>query len=362
MGSKKPIIPGSKEYLEALAKSQGEIKNDDSSWYKRNIVSPTTTWLNTRPGGPVISILKVASSFVPGVGEALDVAEGNPELALIGSVPVFGDAAQATGKVINELASAVSKNKIVKVLPEGKSLTSNIDVLKKKIKTASKKLKEQYDWSSARYGKLEDDGVGNRVRHFKNRGKEESIYPNTKDIDVPDYMLDTKSSHYGTFESIYPEPYFEKLPNGGYTSNTGRFILSDFLKTGGQIKPNFIQRLEDPNRKSIPDWMSFKRNPLFNNRGEFTNNYVDDLINSQYPPISTHKMSYEYTPDDSGRAIVYPDVQEINGKLVDFTRPPYHSWAAYDSALDRGDYLTMKDLEEARKWVETYKDRYKNLK
>jgi hypothetical protein len=30
--------------------------------------------------------------------------------------------------------------------------------------------------------------------------------------------------------------------------------------------------------------------------------------------------------------------------------------------LDRGDYLTMKDLEEARKWVETYKDRYKNLK
>ena len=60
-------------------------------------------------------------------------------------MPVFGDAAQATGKVINELASAVGKNKIVKVLPEGKSLASNIDVLKKKIKTASKKLKEQYD-------------------------------------------------------------------------------------------------------------------------------------------------------------------------------------------------------------------------
>lgn len=94
---------------------------------------------------------------------------------------------------------------------------------------------------------------------------------------------------------------------------------------GGQIKPNFLQRLEDPNRKSIPDWMSFKRNPLFNNRGEFTNNYVNDLINSQYPSISTHKMSYEYTPDDTGRAIVFPEVQEVNGKLVDFTRPPYHS-------------------------------------
>jgi hypothetical protein len=30
--------------------------------------------------------------------------------------------------------------------------------------------------------------------------------------------------------------------------------------------------------------------------------------------------------------------------------------------LDRGDYLIMKNLEEARKWVEGYKDRYKNLK
>lgn len=73
-------------------------------------------------------------------------------------------------------------------------------------------------------------------------------------------------------------------------------------------------------------------------------------------------MGYEYTPDDTGKAIVFPAVQEISGRLVDFTRPPYHSWAGYDSALDRGDYLIMKDLEEARKWVEGYKDKYKNLK
>ena len=212
---------------------------------------------NTALNGTIQNADKV---IFPGVGEALDVAEGNPELALIGSVPVFGDAAQATGKVINELASAVGKNKIVKVLPEGKSLASNIDVLKKKIKTASKKLKEQYDWSSARYGKLEDDGVGNRVRHFKNRGKEESIYPNTKDIDVPDYMLDTKSSRYGTFESIYPEPYFEKLPDGGYTSNTGRFILSDFLKTGGQIKPNLMTKDLEEARKWVEGYKNRYKN------------------------------------------------------------------------------------------------------
>ena len=101
---------------------------------------------------------------------------------------------------------------------------------------------------------------------------------------------------------------------------------------GGPIKPNFIQRLEDPNRKSILDWAS---------KPTWRNNYTYD--------ISTHKMGYEHAPDDSGRAIVYPEVQEINGKLVDFTRPPYHGWAGYDSALDGGDHLMMKDLEEARK-------------
>lgn len=109
-----------------------------------------------------------------------------------------------------------------------------------------------------------------------------------------------------------------------YNVGTQRFPTKRH-DNGGQIKPNFIKRLEDPNRKSIPDWMSFKRNPLFNNRGEFTNNYVDDLINAQHPSISTHKMGYEYAPDDTGRAIVFPEVQEVNGKLVDFTRPPYHS-------------------------------------
>ncbi len=129
-----------------------------------------------------------------------------------------------------------------------------------------------------------------------------------------------------------------------YNVGTQRFLTKRH-DNGGQIKPNFIKRLEDPNRKSILDWAS---------RPTYRNRYTYD--------ISTHKMGYEYTPDDSGRAIVYPEVQEINGKLVDFTRPPYHSWAGYDSALDRGDYLIMKDLEEARKWVETYKDKYKNLK
>ena len=121
-----------------------------------------------------------------------------------------------------------------------------------------------------------------------------------------------------------------------------RYGSPEKKQQGGPIKPNFIKRLEDPNRKSILDWAS---------KPTWRNNYTYD--------ISTHKMGYEYSPDDTGRAIAYPEVQEINGKLVDFTRPPYHSWAGYASALDRGDYLKMEDLEEAHKWVKGYKDRYK---
>lgn len=151
------------------------------------------------------------------------------------------------------------------------------------------------------------------------------------------------------WHELYPKfldgPLDVSPRNFGFDEN-GVLWGIDLWRKGGTIqKPNFIKRLEDPNRKSILDWES---------KPTWRNNYTYD--------ISTHKMGYEYAPGDSGRAIVYPEVQEINGKLVDFTRPPFHSWAGYDSALDRGDYLMMKDLEEARKWVEGYKEKYKNLK
>lgn len=86
----------------------GELKQDDSSWYKKYIVDPAVTWLNTRPGGPLVSLLKVASSFVPGVGEALDLAEGRPGWAAVGSLPLVGDAAQALSKTGREAKRAAN--------------------------------------------------------------------------------------------------------------------------------------------------------------------------------------------------------------------------------------------------------------
>lgn len=121
-------------------------------------------------------------------------------------------------------------------------------------------------------------------------------------------------------------------------------------------KPNFIKRLEDPNRKSIPDWShSGKINYL-------SPNWVNQFYDRFYPKVATHKMSAEYYHDNSGRAIAYPDVQEINGRLVDFTRPPYAPWAGYDSAIQNKDYLMFDNLQDAIRWTETYKDKYKNFK
>lgn len=44
-------------------------------------------------------------------------------------------------------------------------------------------------------------------------------------------------------------------------------------------------------------------------------------------------------------------MQNIDGKLTDFTRPPYNKWAGLDSAIERGD--TLKTTPELAKWFTT---------
>jgi len=99
---------------------------------------------------------------------------------------------------------------------------------------------------------------------------------------------------------------------------------------------DFIQRLKDPNRKSIPNWKNQKQ-------------------------IATHKMSW--ATDDSGKAIIYPDVQNINGKLYDFTNPKYKhkKFDSYDSAVQRGDTIQTTPAI-ANKFTSTYKNYYPRFK
>lgn len=131
--------------------------------------------------------------------------------------------------------------------------------------------------------------------------------------------LDDIISHYNTFQA------------GGYIEKEDP-VLKD-----RRPKANFYQRLLDPNRQTIPDWQ---------HKGN----------------IATHKMSYA-TNEDNTKAVVYPEVQEINGKLYDFTDPKNKAdkWDALNRAIETGDTIQMTPTQ-AEWWTTHYKDYYPSLK
>lgn len=97
--------------------------------------------------------------------------------------------------------------------------------------------------------------------------------------------------------------------------------------------PEFWGRLTQLNKESIPDW-------------EDQRSYA------------THKLSWGTSED---KAIVYPEVQKINGKLVDFSRPPYHQFAGMDNALETGNYVEAPSEDVADNFTRTYKQNYKGF-
>lgn len=102
-----------------------------------------------------------------------------------------------------------------------------------------------------------------------------------------------------------------------------------------QSKANFVKRLLDPNRKSIQNWV----NPL---------------------SISTHKLGWA-TEDTKQGAFVYPEVQEIDGELIDFTHPSHRRSEGINSAIERRDTVRMTP-EQAEWFTENYKQYYPSFK
>lgn len=120
----------------------------------------------------------------------------------------------------------------------------------------------------------------------------------------------------------------------------GKSIVDEVNKSDA----NFVQRLKSPTRQTIPNWEDQYR------------------VLPWEKSVSTHKLSV--WDNANGGGIIVPDVQEVNGKLIDFTRPPYNNRAAVENALKTGDYV---DLPKYVKWGDTDKDGYgqiniKNIK
>lgn len=118
-----------------------------------------------------------------------------------------------------------------------------------------------------------------------------------------------------------------KHQEGGMLDNIVNWINSHNV--------NFVNRLKDPNRGSIKDWEDSNR-------------------------ISTHKMSVG--TDKNGNVYIYPNVQEIDGKLIDFTRPPYNKWAGMVSAEEKGDTVHVGDIGKGLLFTREYKNYYPNFR
>ena len=92
---------------------------------------------------------------------------------------------------------------------------------------------------------------------------------------------------------------------------------------------NFAKRLKDPNRKKLKladgEWGNFK---------------------------------LAWSEDETG-VIVYPEIQEIDGKLVDLSSDREKAW---ESAVKRGDYVYFPSKEAADWFTKNYKKYYKGFK
>lgn len=78
----------------------------------------------------------------------------------------------------------------------------------------------------------------------------------------------------------------------------GKSIVDEVNKSDA----NFVQRLKSPTRQTIPNWEDQYR------------------VLPWEKSVSTHKLSV--WDNANGGGTIVPDVQEVNGKLIDFTRPP----------------------------------------
>lgn len=125
---------------------------------------------------------------------------------------------------------------------------------------------------------------------------------------------------------------FDSIPT--YEDGKGKTVVDEVNKSDA----NFVQRLKSPTRQTIPNWADQYR------------------VLPWEKSVSTHKLSV--WDNANGGGTIVPDVQEVNGKLIDFTRPPYNNRAALENALKTGDYVDLPKFEDALWYTENYKRYY----
>ena len=127
-----------------------------------------------------------------------------------------------------------------------------------------------------------------------------------------------------------------KFQSGGKTEEKKEKVykgrsIEELKAYADSVNPRFIQRANDTN---IP-YITWTEN------GKTLN--------------GTHLLAAEYGPEgENGPVYVYPQIQEIDGKLVKLP----DKWVALDAALRNGNVVPFDNLEEAIYFTEHYKDIY----
>ena len=118
-----------------------------------------------------------------------------------------------------------------------------------------------------------------------------------------------------------------KYKNGGNKLSNIQYIIN---KINNSDK-DFAKRLKQNNRQYIKDW-------------EFPNS------------IATHKLSVG--TDENGNNYIYPEVQNINGELHDFTDPKHkhNKWDSQISAEERGDTIRINTIQDGIDFTTNYKN------
>lgn len=148
--------------------------------------------------------------------------------------------------------------------------------------------------------------------------------------DIPSEFINKDLLNKVQLDSVLSE-----FKNGG-SIETKEYIPEDIDKlikfVNSHKKVNFVQRLRDSFRDTIPDW-------------EIEGN------------VATHKMAYA---EDRGKIKVFPLVQEIDGELYDFTDPKYNhgKWDALENAEKNGDIIVFDNEDDAKWFTERYKEYY----
>ena len=173
-----------------------------------------------------------------------------------------------------------------------------------------------------------------------NELKEESIVSTIIEIEPTESVEEFKEG--GKLSTIIEEielnNLVEEFKEGGSIKEENTEYepenVSDIIKfVNNHKKVNFVQRLKDSFRETIPDWEGNK--------------------------VATHKLRVEL---DRGKVKLFPMVQEINDKLYDFTDPKNNHenpvWDALDMAEKNGDVIIFNNLDDAVWFSKNYKQYY----